>query len=127
MNSSHFLKVNCLSFFINLNHDLKKSFKKYLNFSSYSVRNKKIFRACNFLVDGTNGDSYFFHNLLDDYDVQNKISRIRKGLFRETNSMKKFYFEPSIEHQSFKLRGELHLTRKKILFILEKLKLLETV
>ena len=46
-------------------------------------------------------------------------------LFRKTYSNKKFSFELRIEYHSFKLTAELHLTRKEMLFILEKLKLIK--
>ena len=41
----------------------------------------------------------------------------------ETYSIKKFIFDPHIAYQSYKLTGELPLTRKEVLFILENLKL----
>ena len=78
-----------------------------------------------FLIDEIDVDSYFFHNLLDVFIVQNRVIRLSKGLFRETYSIKEFTFDSHFADQSFKLTAELHLTRKEILFILEKLKLIE--
>ena len=75
-----------------------------------------------FLIDEIDVDSYFFHNFLDVIIVQNRFIRLSKGLFRETYSNKEFTFDPHIAYQSFKFTTELHLTRKKSLFILENLK-----
>ena len=80
---------------------------------------------CDFLIDEIDVDSYFFHNFLDVYIVQNRVIRLSKGLFRETYSIKEFIFDPHIAYQSYKLTAELHLTRKEILFILENLKLIK--
>ena len=49
-----------------------------------------------FLIDETDVDSYFFHNFLDVYVVQNRVIRLSKGLFRETYSIKEFTFDPQI-------------------------------
>ena len=78
-----------------------------------------------FLIDEIDVDSYFFHNFLDVFIVQNRVIRLSKGLFRETYSIKEFTFDSHIAYQNFKLTAELHLTRKEILFILENLKLIK--
>ena len=52
--------------------------------------------------------------------LQNRVIRISKGFFRETYLIREFTFDPQIAYESFKLTAELHLTRKEILFILEK-------
>ena len=78
-----------------------------------------------FLIDEIDVDSYFFHNFLDVFIVQNRVIRLSKGLFRETYSIKEFTFDSHIAYQKFKLTAELHLTRKEILFILENLKLIK--
>ena len=78
-----------------------------------------------FLIDEIDVDSYFFHNFLDVFIVQNRVIRLSKGLFRETYSIKEFTFDPQIAYQCFKLTAELHLTRKEILFIFENLKLIK--
>ena len=59
---------------------------------------------------------------MDVFIVQNRVIRLSKGLFRETYSVKELTFDPHIVYQSFNFTAELHLTRKQILFILEKLK-----
>ena len=86
-------------------------------------KKKKI--PIDFLIDEIDVDSYFFHNFLDVFNVQNRVIRLSKGLFRETYSIKEFTFDSHIKYQSFKLTAELHLTRKEILFILENLKLIK--
>ena len=78
-----------------------------------------------FLIDEIDVDSYFFHNFLDVFIVQNRVIRLSKGLFRETYSIKEFTFDSHIGYQRFKLAAELHLTRKEILFILGNLKLIK--
>ena len=62
---------------------------------------------------------------MDVYVVQNRVLRLSKSLFREIYSIKEFTFDPHIAYQSYKLTAELHLTRKKTLFILENLKLIK--
>ena len=65
------------------------SIKKHLNFLELLYKKKgKI--PIDFLFDETDVESYFFHNFLDVYFVQNRILRLSKGLFRETYSIKEF-------------------------------------
>ena len=47
---------------------------------------------------------------------ENRVLRLSKGLFRETNSINEFTFDLDIEYQSLKLTAELHVTRKEIFF-----------
>ena len=79
-----------------------------------------------FLIHEIDVDSNFFLNFLDVFLVQNRVIRLSKGLFRKTYSIKEFTFDPHIAYQSFKLTAELQLTRKKILFVLENLKLIKS-
>ena len=95
--------------------------KKYLNFLKLLYKKKENI-PCDFLFDEID---VLFHNFLDVYVVQNRILRLSKGLFRETYSITEFIFDPHIAHRSYKLTSELHLTRKEILFILEKMKLIK--
>ena len=103
---------------------LKNVNKKHLNSLELLYKKKENF-PCDFLIDEIDVDSYFFHNFLGVYVVQNRVLRLSKGLFRETNSIKEFIFDPYIAYQSYKPFAELHLTRKEILFILENLKLIK--
>ena len=100
------------------------SIKKHLNFLELLYKKKEKF-PCDFLIDEIDVNSYFFHNFLDVYIVQNRVIRLSKGLFRETYSIKEFIFDSYIAYQSYKLTAGLHLTRKEILFILENLKLIK--
>ena len=100
------------------------SIKKHLNFLELLYKKKENI-PCDFLIDEIDIDSYFFHNFLDVYVVQNRVLRLSKGLFRETYSIKEFTFDSHIAYQSYKFTAELHLTRKEILFILENLKLIK--
>ena len=98
------------------------SIEKPFNFRELLYKKKEKI-PCDFLIDETDVDSYFFHNFWDVYVVQNRVLRLTKGFFRETYSIKEFTFEPHITYQSYKLTAELHLTRNETLFILENLKL----
>ena len=109
----HCLKVNCLLFKKNINHYLKMSIKKYLSFLELLYKKKEKI-PIDFLIDEIDVDSYFFHNFLDVFIVQNRVIRLSKGLFRETYSIKEFTFDSHIAYHSFKLTAELHLTRKEI-------------
>ena len=100
------------------------SIKKHLNFLELLYKKKENI-SYDFLFDEIDVDSYFFHNFLDLYVVQNRVLRLSKGLFRETYPIKEFTFDSNIAYQSHKLTAELHLTRKEILFILENLKLIK--
>ena len=100
------------------------STKKHLNFLELLYKKKENI-PCDFLIDEIDVDSYFFHNFLDVYVVQNRVLRLSKDLFRETYSIKEFRFDPHIAYQSYKLTAELHLTRNFFLFILENLKLMK--
>ena len=100
------------------------SIKKRLNFLKlFYMKKEKI--PIDFLIDEIGVESYFFHNFLDVYVVQNRVPRLSKGLFRETYSIKEFTCDPHIAYQSYKLRAEIHLPRKEILFILENLILIK--
>ena len=59
------------------------SIKKHLNFFELLFKKKENI-PCHFLMDEIDVDSYFFHNFLDVYVVQNRVLRLGKGLFRET-------------------------------------------
>ena len=98
--------------------------KTHLRFLKLLYKKKEKF-PCDFLIDEIDVDSYFFHNILDVYVVQNRVLRLRKGLFREIYSIKEFICDPHIAYQCYKLTAELHLTRKEILFISENLKLIK--
>ena len=99
------------------------SIKKHLNFfESLYKKTEKI--PLDFLIDEIDVD-FFFHNFLIVYVVQNIVLRLSKGLFREICLIKEFTFDPQIAYQSFKLTAELHLTIKKILFIVENFKLIK--
>ena len=100
------------------------SIKKHLNFLELLYKKKENI-PCDFLIDEIDVESYFFHNFLDVYVVQNRVLRLSKGLFREIYSIKQFTFDSHIAYQSYKLTAELHLTRKEILFVLEILKLIK--
>ena len=66
------------------------SIKKHLNFLELLYKKKENI-PCDFLIDEIDVDSYFFHNYLDVYIVQNRVIRLSKGLFRETYSIKEFF------------------------------------
>ena len=100
------------------------SIKKHLSFLELLYK-KKEKNPIDFLIDEIDVGSYFFHNFLDVYVVQNRVIRLSKNLLRETYSIKEFTFDPQIAYQSFKLTAELHLTRKEFFFILENLKLIK--
>ena len=87
------------------------SIKKHLNFLQLLYKKKENF-PCDFLIDEIDVDSYFFHNFLDVYVVQNRVLLLSKGLFRETYSIKEVFY-PHIAYQSYKLTAELHLIQKK--------------
>ena len=102
------------------------SIKKHLNFLELLYKKKGKIQI-DFHIDKIDVESYFFHNFLDVYVVQNRVLRLSKGLFGETYSIKEFTCDPHIACQSFKLTAELHLTRKKFLFILENLKIIKNL
>ena len=60
--------------------------------SSFLVDCKLLYKKkntpCDFLFDEIDVTSYFFHNFLYVYVVQNRVLRLSKGLFRETYSIK---------------------------------------
>ena len=97
------------------------SIKKHLNLLELLYKKKENI-PCDFLIDEIDVDSYFFHNFSDVCVVQNRVLRLSKGLFGETYSIKEFTFDPHITYQSYKLTAEIHLTRREVLFILQKLK-----
>ena len=102
---------------------MKNVYQKSFDIPRVTLQEKKEKIPINFFIDEKDVDSYFFHKFLDVYIAQNRVLRLIKGLFGETNSVKEFTFDPHIAYQSFKLTAELHLTRKEILFIHENLEL----
>ena len=89
------------------------SIKKQLNILELLYKKTESV-PCDFLIDEIHVDSYFFHNFLNVYVVQNRVLRLSKGLFWEVYSIIEFGFDPHIAYQSYKLPVELHLTRKEI-------------
>ena len=85
------------------------SFKKHLNFLELLYKKKENI-PFDFLIDGIDVDSYFFHNFVDVYVVQNRVLRLSKGLFRETYSIKEFIFDPHIAYRSYKFTAQLSYT-----------------
>ena len=63
----------------------------HLNFLELLYKKKENI-PCDFLIDEIDVDSYFFHNFSDVYIVQNRVIRLSNGLFRETYSIKEFFF-----------------------------------
>ena len=102
------------------------SITKHLNFLELLYKKKESI-PCDFLIDEIYVDSYFFHNFLDVYVVQNRARRLSKSLFRETYSIKEFIFDPHIAYQSYKLTAELHLTRKELFIYFRKLEVKKKV
>ena len=76
-----------------------------------------MFFVISFLMKKMHISTFFFYNFGDVYVVQNRVLRLSKSLFRETNSIKEITYEPSIEYQSHKLTAELHPTRKEFFLI----------
>ena len=68
------------------------SIKTHLNFLELLYKKKENF-PCDFLIDEIDVDSYC--NFLDVYVVQNRDLRLKKGLFRETYSIKDSFYSIS--------------------------------
>ena len=66
------------------------SIKKHLNFLEL-VYKKKGKIPIDFFIDEIDVESYFFHNFLEVYVVQNRVPWLSKGLFRDTYSIKEFF------------------------------------
>ena len=65
------------------------SIKNHLSFLELLYKKKEKI-SIDFLNDEIDVDSYFFHNFLDVFIVQNRTIRLSKDLFRENNSIKEF-------------------------------------
>ena len=78
-----FITVYCFIFFKNLNHYAKIVYQKHLSFLELLYQKKEKV-PIDFLIDVTDVDSYFFHNFLDVFIVQNRVTRISQGLLRKT-------------------------------------------
>ena len=72
------------------------SIKKHLKFLELLYKKKEKFQY-NFF-DEIDVHSYFFHNFLDVFIVQNRVNRLSEGLSRETYSIKEFTFDPHISY-----------------------------
>ena len=59
------------------------SIKKHLSFLELLYKKKEKI-PIDFLSDEIDIDSYFFHNFLNVFNLQNRDIRLSKGLFRET-------------------------------------------
>ena len=79
------------------------SIKKHLNFLVLLYKKKENI-PCDFFIDEIDVYSYFFHNFLDVYVVQNRVLRLNKGLFRETYSIKEFTFDSHIAYKTINLQ-----------------------
>ena len=117
-----FSKTELFIFFKNLNQFLKKVYQKTFEPSRVTLQEKEKIPNY-FLIDEIDVNSYFFHTFFDVFIVKNRVFRLSKVLFKETYSIKDITLDPHITYQKCKLTAGLHLTRKKIFFFLENLKL----
>ena len=79
------------------------SIKKHLSFLQLLYKKKEKI-PIDFLIDEIDVGSYFFHNFLDVFIVQNRVNRLSKGLFRKTYSIKEFTFDSHIAYQILNLQ-----------------------
>ena len=78
-----FITVYCFIFLKNLKHYAKIVYQKHLSFLELLYQEKEK-NPIDFLIDVTDVDSYFFHNFLNVFIVQNRVTRISQGLLRKT-------------------------------------------
>ena len=72
-------------------------------------------------LDETDIDSYFYHNILDSSQTDNRIVRIRKGSNKKSFAFKVFLFCDSKLQQRFILEEEVSISKKEIESLLDSL------
>ena len=72
-------------------------------------------------LDETDVDSYFYHNLLDISQSQNRIVRVSKGSNKKSFAFKVFQFSDSKLQQRFILKEEVRISKKEIASLLDSL------
>ena len=72
-------------------------------------------------LDGTDVDSYFFHNILDISRSRNRVVRVRKGSNKKSFPFKLFQFFDSKLQQRFILKEEVSISKNKIESLLDSL------
>ncbi len=65
-------------------------------------------------LDGTDVDSYFYHNILDISQSHNRIVRVSKGSNKKSFAFKVFQFCDSKLQQRFILEEEVSISKKEI-------------
>ena len=82
----------------------------------YSIR-----RKIKKLLDETDVDSYFYHNILAISQSHHRISRVRKGTNKKSHAFKVFHFCDSKLQQRFILKKEVSISKKEIESLLDSL------
>ena len=72
-------------------------------------------------LDGTDVDSYFYHNLLDISQSHNGIVRVSKGSNKKTFAFKVFQFGDSKLQQRLILKEEVSISKREIESLLDSL------
>ena len=72
-------------------------------------------------LDGTDVDSYFFHNILDISQSHNRIVRVSKGSNKKSFAFKVFHFCNSKLQQWFILKEEVSFSKKETESLLDSL------
>ena len=66
------------------------------------------------LLDETDVDSYFYHNILDMSQSHHRLVRVSKGSNKKSFAFKKFHFCDSKLQQQFTLKEEVGISKKEI-------------
>ena len=72
-------------------------------------------------LDETDGDSYFYHNILDFSQSHHRIVRVSKGSNKKSFAFKVIHFCDSKLQQRFILKEEVRISKKEIESLLESL------
>ena len=73
------------------------------------------------ILDGTDVDSYFYHNILDVSQSHNRIVRVSKGSNKKSFPFKLFHFCDSKLQQRFILKEEVSISKNEIESLLDSL------
>ena len=71
------------------------------------------------LLDDTDVDGYFYHNILDVSQSHHRIVRVSKGSNKKSSAFKLFYFCDSKLQQRFILEEEVSISKKEIESLLD--------
>ena len=74
------------------------------------------------ILDETDVDSYFYHNILDLSQSQHRIARVNRGSDKKSSAIKLFQFCDFKTQQGYIVQEAVNISKKELIFLVESLR-----